>query len=61
MDSPEKFYETQLPPIEKFYSSRNNENVSEEDYKNAKRIWDKFHIKNLQELPVYTKKSTYFY
>ena len=27
MDSPEKFHETQLPSIEKFYSSLNNQNV----------------------------------
>jgi len=31
MDSPEKFKETYLPPIEKFYSSLNNENVKEEE------------------------------
>ena len=37
MDSSEKLYETQLPPTLKFYSSLNNENVSEEDYKNAQK------------------------
>jgi hypothetical protein len=49
MDSPEKFQETQLPPIEKFYSSLNNEHVSEEEYKKAQEIWNKFQIGNLQE------------
>jgi hypothetical protein len=49
MDSPEKHLETQLPPIEKLYSSLNNENVSQEEYANVQEIWDKFQIKNLQE------------
>jgi hypothetical protein len=49
MDSPEKYLETQLPSIEKFYSSLNNKNVSKKEYKNAQEIWDKFNIKNLQE------------
>jgi hypothetical protein len=30
IDSPEKFQEKQLPPIEKFYRSLNKENVGEE-------------------------------
>jgi len=34
MDSPEKFHETHLPPTKKFYSSLNNEDISEEGYKN---------------------------
>ena len=49
MNCSEKFQETQLPPTEKFYSSLNNENISKEEYQNAKEIWDKFQIKNLQE------------
>ena len=49
MDSPEKYLETQLPPIEKFYSTLNNENVSQEEYANVQEVWNKFQIKNLQE------------
>jgi hypothetical protein len=49
MDSLEKYLETQLPTIEKFYSSLNNESVSQEEYENAQEIWDKFKIKNLQK------------
>jgi len=45
MDSPEMFQETQLPHIEKFYSSLNNGNVSQEEYQNAQEIWNKFEIK----------------
>jgi len=49
MDSPEKFKETCLPPIEKFYSFLNKENVSEEDYQNTQEICNIFKIKNLQK------------
>ena len=56
MDSPEKFKETYLPPIEKFYSSLNNENVKEEEYQNAQEIWNKFEIKHLQEFTILYNK-----
>ena len=46
MDSLEKFQETHLPPIEKCYSSLNNENASEEEYQNAVEIWCKLQIRN---------------
>lgn len=48
MNSPEKFKETQVPPIENFYSSLNNENVNEDEYRNDKEIWRKFKIKDLE-------------
>lgn len=41
-----------MPPIEKFYSSLNSENVSEEEYKNAQEIWNRFEIKDLQEFTI---------
>jgi len=56
MDSPEKYLETQLPPIEKFYSSLNDEHVSPEEYQNAKEIWDTFQIKNLHEFTMLYNK-----
>ena len=56
MDSPEKFKETCLPPIEKFYSSLNKENVGEEEYRNAQEIWNTFKIKNLQEFTLLYNK-----
>lgn len=49
MDSEEKYLETELPPIEKFYSTLNKEGVDEKEYQNAKDIWEKFKVKNLQE------------
>ena len=61
MYSPDKYLETQLPPIEKFYSSLNNENVSQEEYANAQEIWNKFQIKNLQEFTCLYKKLMSFY
>jgi hypothetical protein len=49
MDCLKKFQETQLPPIEKLYSSLNNEHVNKEDYENAQKIWNTLKIKNMQE------------
>ena len=44
-------YETQLPPIEVFYSSLNMTNVSEDDYEHVQRVWNTFRICNLGEYP----------
>ena len=49
MSSWDKFKESQLPPIEAFYSSLNMSNVSEGDYEHAQRVWKKFRIRNLGE------------
>jgi hypothetical protein len=49
VDSLETSQETQLPSIKKFNSSLSNENVSEEEYKNAQEIWNSFEIKNMRE------------
>ena len=49
MDSWEKFNETELPPKKDFYSNLNLENISDEDYTHAQKIWDIFEIKNLSE------------
>ena len=45
----DKFKETQLPPIESFYSNLNMSNVSEDDYECAQRVWKEFRIRNLGE------------
>ena len=47
MDSWEKFNE--LPPKKDFYSNLNLENISDENYTHAQKIWDIFEIKNLGE------------
>ena len=49
MDSFEKFCEPQLPAQEKFYSSLNNTQISDEDYKRALEIYSQFNCKNIGE------------
>ena len=49
IDSWEKFSETALPPKKGFYSNLNLENISDEDYSHAQKIWDVFEIKSLGE------------
>ncbi|XP_025828836.1 uncharacterized protein LOC112904019 [Agrilus planipennis] len=40
---------TSLPPIEDFYSKLKDENVSNEDYAHALKVWDLFNCRNLGE------------
>ena len=49
MDSWEKFNETALPPKKDLYSNLNLENISDEDYVHAQKVWNAFKIKNLGE------------
>ena len=49
MDSWEKFDETTLPPKEAFYSNLNLEDISDEDYAHAQKVWDVLEIKKLGE------------
>ena len=49
LDSWEKFDKTALPPKKGFYSNLNLENISDEGYTHAQKIWDVFEIKNLGE------------
>ena len=49
MDSWDKFKETSLPSIEKFYSNLNMSGVSDGDYKHACRVWREFGIRNMGE------------
>ena len=47
MDSWQRFDETLLPDKEDFYSNLNMENITDSDYKHAKKLWNEFKIKNL--------------
>ena len=47
MDSWKKFDETALPAKEAFYRNLNLEDVSDEDYAHAQKVWDVFKINNL--------------
>ena len=49
MDSWDKFEETRLPGIEKFYSNLNMSGVIDEDYEHACSIWREFRIRNMGE------------
>ena len=50
MDNWRKFDETiLLPPKEAFYSNLNLENISDEDYAHAQKVWEVFEIKNRGE------------
>ena len=49
MGSWEKFDETALPHQKDFYSNFNLEDISNDDYAHAQKVWDVFEIKNLGE------------
>ena len=48
-----------LPPKEAFYSNLNLEDISDEDYAHAQKVWDVFEIKNLGEYhDLYVQRDT---
>ena len=47
MNSWDKFEETRLPNIDKFYSKLNMSGISESEYQHARNFWDKFKLKNI--------------
>ena len=49
MDSLERFKENKLPPKEVFYSRLTGEGISNEDYERAKKVWELFDMKTLQD------------
>ena len=49
MTSWDKFKETELPPIEAFYSSFNMSNINDDDYQHEQHVWKAFDIHNLGE------------
>ena len=49
IDSWEKFDETTFQSKEVFYNNLNLENISDEDYAHAQKVWDVFEMKNLGE------------
>ncbi|VVC33624.1 Ribonuclease H-like domain [Cinara cedri] len=52
MDSPKKYNETSLPPMEKFFSSLTGKHITFDSYENAQKIWASFKIKNLREFTI---------
>ena len=47
MSSWDRFEETQLPPIEAFYSKLNMSSISSDYYQHAQRVWGEFGIRHL--------------
>ena len=47
MSSWDRFDETQLPPIEAFYSKLNMSSIGSDNYQHAQKVWKKFRIRNL--------------
>ena len=46
INSWDRFNETQLPPINAFYSNLNMSAISEDNYQRAQRVWTEFGIRN---------------
>ena len=49
MDSWKRFNETELPSKDKFYSTLNLEDISDDDYAHAMNVWNTFNMSNLGE------------
>ena len=49
VDSVDKFYETQLPGKDLFFSKLNNEGISDKDYLHAQKVWEEFDCKTFRD------------
>ena len=49
MDSFSKFNDTELPKREEFYSLLTDNNISEDDYRHARDVWNTFNLHNMGE------------
>ena len=49
VDSPEKLSETQLPPKDAFYSKLTKQDISDEDYIHAQKVWKEFGMKTMKD------------
>jgi len=49
MTGPEKFTETQLPPIEAFYNTLEDEPCPVQNYNRAREIWAHYNIKTMRD------------
>ena len=61
MDSWERFNETSLPDKESFYSELNKEDITDEDYVHAQKVWKVFKIKNFVSITTYMVKTILYY
>ena len=59
MDGWKRFNETELPSRDKFYSTLNLEDISDDNYVHAINVWNTFNISNLGEYhDLYVKLDT---
>ena len=58
MDSWEKIDENTLPLKEAFYSNLNLEDISDDHYAHAQKVWDVFEINNLEYHDLYVQSDT---
>ena len=49
VSSIDKLSETQLPPKDEFYSKLNDEDISDEDYQHAIKVWNTFGFKTIKD------------
>ena len=49
VSSLEKLSETQLPPKDSFYSKLNDEEISDDDYQHAIKVWNTFECKTIRD------------
>ena len=49
MDSFEKFKQTELPAKEHFYSILNDQDITNDEYDHAEKVWKTFKLKNMGE------------
>ena len=49
VSSIEKLAETQLPPKEEFYSKLNDEDITDEDYQHANKVWNTFKCQTIKD------------
>ena len=58
LDDFDKLNETQLPPKKEFYSKLRGEDISDEDYEHAKKVWETFNMKTMRDyLNLYLKSD----
>ena len=60
MNSFDRFKEAQLPPIEAFYSTLEEEPISNESYEHAMKVWNTFNCKTMKDYhDLYLKTDIY--
>ena len=61
MDSWKRFDKTSLPDKKDFYSILNMEDITDADYKHAKKVWKNFEMQNLAYFHDLHAQSDYYY